>query len=486
MSPNSTHSHIYDIAVLGAGPAGIAAAIQASQQQCEVLLIDEQPQAGGQIWRAKSDSIISAPATPESINADESRQVLATSGITHSCNSRVWHFEKQANDIWILYLVTNGQSSQIQCRALILATGAYERVFPVPGWTLPGVLGLAGATSMFKEYQTLHGSHTLVCGTGPLVFYVASEILRLGGSISAVVTLNSRLDWLQALPGMLGRPALLRRGFAWMLELKRRGVPVHWAHAVHSISGSSAVENVNIIPVDRTWAWRREVKLNSIATDSVCMGQGLLPSIEAARLAGVATRYDASLGGWIPDVETDTSTSVSGLYVCGDGAGILGVDVAQIQGKIAGLTASNFVKQQEPEKPSSLMKFLLYKFAKLKNFGLAMTRLSIPRDGQLKIISPETIICRCEDVTYAELQSLLQRGATTATALKSESRAGMGPCGGKFCMEMVLRLTAKELGQPISELKPPSVRPPLRPVALEAITGDFQYDDLPIPKSAPL
>ncbi len=260
-------SDVFDVAVVGAGPAGASAALAAARHGLKAVLIDEQPQAGGQVWRAKSSAILAAPATPESRAGDALRDALAASAVLRRRDARVWQIERKEH--WRLGVAGEDGASILDARALILATGAQERVSPVPGWTLPGVIGLAGATAMFKRDLMLPGERTIVAGCGPLLFYVAAEILRLGGSVAAVVSLNGRGDWLRAAPAMMTRPNLLRRGLIWMAQLKTARVPILWRHAVATIEGAESVASVTAIPVDADWSPMRSAPLQHLDADSV-------------------------------------------------------------------------------------------------------------------------------------------------------------------------------------------------------------------------
>ncbi len=473
------------VVVIGAGPAGVHAALEASRCGCDSTLIDEQPRAGGQVWRAKSPAIVSAPATAEGVRGDRLRAQLASSAVDFRPDSRVWQIEK-TDQGWSIHLTRAGRSEAIHSRVLILAVGAQERVVPVEGWTLPGVIGLAAATALCKEHLIAPGKNTVVAGSGPLLFVVAAEILRLGGRVAAVVSQNSRRDWLAAVPRMLTRPDLVCRGARWMLTLRARGVPLYWQHALSKIHGEECVDAVDCVATDRRWAARNAPRVR-IAADSVCLGHGLTPSTEAARLAGVAVRYREAHGGWSPEVNADRSTAVDGLFICGDGAGISGVEAALIEGQLAGLGAAQRLQLGVDGGNNAVRKAkLLRQLKRRQRFGRAMTALSMPRDGQLKNITAQTIICRCESLSRGEIEAEYGRGARTTGAIKSAVRAGMGPCGGKFCLDTVARLLADNAGLEVGQVPPPTARPPLRPVAIDAIAGEFDYRDVPMRAAAPL
>jgi thioredoxin reductase len=462
----------YDIAVVGAGPAGGNATLAAAQSGARVILIDEQPKAGGQVWRSKSASILSSPATPEGVAGDTLRASLADGPITHLPNTRVWDIRRQ-DDVWSLQVLQDETATQITARALILATGAREYVQPVRGWTTPGVIGLAGATALFKQSLTLPGNKTVVSGTGPLVFYVASEIRRLGGTVAAVVTPNTRADWARAMPAMIGQPKLMARGAIWITDLMLAKVPILWGHASSEVSGADRVTGV------QTHRLRDNTLGPSYSADSLCLGHGLIPNIEAAQMLGVAIRHDPTLGGWVADADPDGATTVKDLYLCGDGCGIRGAAAAGLQGILAGTRAANDIAG----KPTTAS---TRKWMRAARFGKAMTALSIPKPKLEALTTNDTILCRCESLTCSDISAEIDRGATSTTSVKSGQRAGMGPCGGKYCQTAIAALIAQQTGKPLADVPPPAPRPPLRPVPLGQVAGDFDYDDLPIPKPAPL
>jgi thioredoxin reductase len=473
-----------DIAVIGAGPAGAHAALAAARQGLNVVIIDEQPQAGGQVWRAHSQAILKAPASPESVAGAKLRDALAASSVVTRCDTRVWQIERE--DTWTIGVADSETASTLSARGLILATGAHERVSPVPGWTLPGVVGLAGATAMFKRDLVLPGARTVVTGCGPLLFFVAAEILRLGGSVAAIISLNTRADWLRALPAMATRPDLLVRGLQWMTQIRRARIPVLWGHTVTAIEGTDAVASAIAVPVDSNWSPKTSGVTQRFDADSVCLGHGLSPATEASRLAGAAHVYLPELGGWIPQIDDVGATSVPMLWACGDGAGILGVGAAPLRGALAGLAAARVLGALSGIEEEAARRNVSSDLRRASRFGAAMTRLTIPRPGLVDLITAETRVCRCESVRRDEIENEAASGAKSSNTIKAGTRAGMGACGGRYCTETAARITAAATGRAYEDIGLPTVRPPLRPVLLGTMVGDFDYDSLPVPGAAPL
>ncbi|MBT6036530.1 MAG: FAD-dependent oxidoreductase [Kordiimonadaceae bacterium] len=466
---------MYDVIVLGAGPAGANAALEAADNGLKTLLLDEQKVAGGQVWRAKSKSILKAPSTEASEKGDELRTKINQSAIEVKFNSRVWHIEKQDDDTWLMA----SDAEQLTAKALIIATGSQERIIPTQGWTLPGVIGLGGATVLFKEHMMVPGRRTVVAGNGPLVFLVASEIIRLKGTVAAVVSLNNRIDWLKALPSMLSNPSLAWQGFKWIFKLYKMRVPVFWQHGINKIEGKEKVEGVTVIKVDHNWHKSDQAE-QYIPAESVCYGHGLMPAIEATRLAGADHHYDELLGGWVPTIDKYGRTSVSNLYACGDNAGILGVSVAPMRGRMAALAVLEDLTGKKHNKKD------LKIFDKAKKIGLAATALSIPRSGLQSFITKDTEVCRCECISRREIEHEIKTGALSPNAVKSGTRCGMGPCGGRYCSESLALITQHISKKTRSEIGLSTARSPLRPVALDDISNEIDYDKLPIPGVSPL
>jgi bacterioferritin-associated ferredoxin len=258
------------------------------------------------------------------------------------------------------------------------------------------------------------------------------------------------------------------------------GVPIYWQHGVAGVSGTEQVHAVSIAKLDQSWARMGEDIM--LDADSLCLGNGLTPNIEAAHMLGVSVRHDPALGGWLPEVDEEGRTSIIGLYVCGDGTGIRGAEAAAYHGTLAGLCAAADLGHET----ANLQKKAKEKWHRSARFGMAMTALSMPRAGQEQLTSPETIVCRCENLTRAAIEAELNAGAHSSNAIKSGARAGMGPCGGKFCATAIAQLIAQHSGAPVEQIPPATPRPPLRPVPLSIAAGSFDYDALPIPKPAPL
>lgn len=473
-------SEVRDLIVIGAGPAGANAALVACEHGLRVALIDEQPDAGGQVWRAPWPGLTRQADSPEARDGDALRVRLGASEVDCRFGRRVWSV---TSGYRVDALGPDGNEA-VCAPLLIAATGAHERVVPFPGWTLPGVIGLAAATVMLKSHLVLPGQRVVVAGCGPLLAAVAAGIVKAGGEVVAIVDLAGPAEWLKALPAMASRPSLLAQGMGWALKLASQRVPVHFRHGVAAAEGDDRLERVRLVPVDAQGAPRAQATL-TLSTDALCIGHGLVPGAEITRMFRARHLYQPLRGGWVPELDTFGRSSVPGLLAIGDGAGLKGAAPAEIGGRLAGLAAAYDAGKLSREACEQAAAPLLRQRQDLVAFADASAGMMALRPAQVAAIAPDTIICRCEDVPRAEIDAAFAAGARDVNQLKHFTRCGMGPCQGRMCGDVAAQLLAARVGSR-EAVGYWTGRPPLRPVGFEALIGSFSYDDIPIPKPAPL
>ncbi|TDQ89408.1 NAD(P)/FAD-dependent oxidoreductase [Paraburkholderia silvatlantica] len=471
----------FDVVVIGGGPAGVQAALAASSAGLSVALFDENPQAGGQVYRAPhADMATYGDADREA--GDALRRVLGSSAV------RVF----LAHSVWAVtgdYRVDAvGPEGPLHCcaRALIVATGTTERVVPFDGWTTPGVIGLAAATILLKAQGVLPGRTTLVGGCGPLLAAVAAKTIAGGGEVVAIADIASSADWLCTLPALVTRPDLLAQGFAWWRAIRRAGTPRYARHMLERVEPVGERLRATLAPCDasgRPVAGARR----TADVDCVAVGHGLVPSTEITRLLRARHRYVRAAGGWIADTDRDGRTSRERLYVCGDGAGIAGAAAAAAHGTLAGLVCARDLGANDAIASTAAIEAARASHARNARFGRAMGRMMALREGHVQGIGADTTVCRCEDVTRAEIEAACMAGAQDVNQLKAWTRCGMGPCQGRSCGDVAAELQMHGVpGKTRESIGAFSARTPLRPVAVEALTGTYTYEDIPIPKAAPL
>lgn len=473
-----------ELIVIGAGPAGAEAAIGAVEAGVDTLLVDENSAAGGQVYRAAPASFAAGREHAEDPDKRAGRILrdrLTAAGVRVAFRHQVWSVAPGFR------VDAVGPEGPVCWRAprLLVATGTAERVTPFPGWTLPGVIGLAAATVGLKSQYVVPGERTVVAGCGPLLAAVAAGIVKAGGDVAAVVDLGRPADWLRTLPAMVRRPDLAWRGARWVAGLRRHGVPLVSGHAIRDIKAEAGKLRVTTVPVDAAGRSKPDKTGPEFTGDAVAVGHGLVPTTEITRLLGADHVFDTASGGWIPERDALCRTSVPGLMAAGDGAGISGAAAAVYEGRLAGLAAAHDLGRLSPQPFRRDARELTKKLRHAGRFGRAMARVMALKPGQVESIPPETIVCRCEDVTREEIDAAVRDGARDVNQLKAWTRCGMGPCQGRTCGDVVGALVAQQLGDR-EKAGLWTVRVPLRPVPLDLLTGEYGYGDIPIPKAAPL
>ncbi len=456
---------MYDIAVLGGGPAGMAAATEAARAGARTVLLEESLAPGGQVYRKPA---FDGPRDTDQRHGDALRASLAASGAKILTGVRVWGLgggplvtEGHAP------FVLNGLGAEVSARALILATGTHERIIAFPGWTLPGVLGLAAATILLKAQGVLPGRRVVVAGQGPLLYAVAAKIIAGGGQVVAIADAAMMGEWARALPRLAARPDVLARGLAWRARILAARVPV--------LSGAHVAEAMG---EGRITAVRIGGRI--IEADALCIGHGLVPATEASRTYRAAHRHDPALGGWVPVVDAEQRTTVPGLYVAGDGAGLRGAAAAPASGRLAARAALRDLGMTPVGRDPTAA------FARAARVGAAMAGIMALRPDLVAAIPQTTEVCRCEGVSRAQIEAAADAGAGTMNQLKHFTRCGMGPCQGRMCGEAASALLAARRGVPVEAVGFATGRIPLRPVPMDAILGEFAYADIPVPAPAPL
>ncbi len=477
----------FDTIVIGAGPGGAEAALTAAGYGLAVALLDEQPAAGGQVWRAPAGSF-AGKGDAEARAGDALRLRLARSGVKTFFGHRVWSVLREgvapSGGFRVDALGPEGNAA-FAGRSLVVATGAHERVTPFPGWTLPGVIGLAAATVLLKSHGVAPGRRVVVAGCGPLLPAVAAGLAKAGVTLAAVADLSPRGAWLACLPVLLGRPTLALRGAGWAGRTFLSGAAVLSAHGVRRAEGEDGVARVVLGPVGGDGGPADGPEL-TVEADALVVGHGLTTVCEVTRLLRCDHRYDRLRGGWTPVVDGSFRTTIPGLYAIGDGAGVRGQEAATLAGRRVGIDLAEAAQAPEAEDAGAKAGDVDRALAKLAPFSDAVAGLMAQRLAQVAAIAPDTVVCRCEDVTRGEIDRAIDAGACEINQLKHFTRCGMGPCQGRYCGDTVQELMAQRLGVSRDAVGQWTGRPPLRPVALGELIGAFSYDDIPIPEPAPL
>ena len=452
-----------DIAIVGAGPAGLAAAGEAVDHGLSVVLMDDNSQPGGQYFRQ-------LPRQFSDVNrARPLFEVLDHPRLHYLPDCVVWN----APDPGVLAYAAGNDSGRIRADAIVIAAGATDRPLPFPGWTLHGVITAGGSQNMIKGQAVRPGESVVVAGNGPLLLVAAMTLLGAGATVRAVVeaTPFQKRAW-SRLASLSRSPHLLAQALSWRLRLAAAGVPLLTGQTVIEAHGAPALEAVSIAPIDRHGGIDH-ASATTLDADCLVVGNGLTPAVELTRLAGCAHHHDPLLGGWTPRRSADLETTVPGLYAVGDGAAIGGVQLALAEGRAAVLAA---LLQRSPSAHlRRRRRGLARRLDRLNRFRVAVADIFAPPETFLELITPDTPVCRCENVTLAEIETCAAEGATGMVQLKSTTRLSMGRCQGRFCLATLADLVAVRRGVRVADLDWPRIRPPARPVRL----GDLLQETVP-------
>jgi thioredoxin reductase/bacterioferritin-associated ferredoxin len=446
----------YEVAVIGAGPAGLAAATQCARAGLATVLFDEQPQAGGQIYRAVANSPLARDTV---LGADYWRgrplvEAFAASGAQHVSGATVWSVSRERE----IGVSVGGAARLVRAERVILATGAIERPFPIPGWTLPGVMTAGAAQILLKTAALVPGGRTVLAGSGPLLWLLARQIVEAGAEIGAILDTTPRANWRRALPhtpGFLASP-YFKNGFALLRTVRRR---------MHVIGGVTALaaEGTGRLEAVRFAAARGERR---IPADLLLLHQGIVPNVNLAMAAGIPHRWDDEQLCFVPERRADGATAIEGIAITGDGGGIGGAEAAAEEGRLAAVAAIRALKPAaELGETEAAARRGLAHWRRGRRFLDALYRPAFaPPAG-------ETIVCRCEEVTAREVAAAVAQGCIGPNQLKAFTRCGMGPCQGRMCGLTVTQLIAAARGVSPGEVGHYRLRPPVKPVTLGELAG---------------
>ncbi len=433
------------IAVVGGGPAGLAAAIEAARAGLTAHLYDDRSALGGPAYGHAAKSTLLAE-----LDAAGSRVVL------HH-RATVWGiFEQRTLAVW-----EGDRAEIVRPEVMVLAAGAHDRAVPVPGWTLPGVTN--GETRAVKP-----GQRVLVAGAGPMLPVLASRLVRAGAQVVAVLDATPSGQMPRALPAPWQQWALSGDATADWDTLRAARVPFVESRAVARVVGDETVREVVTVALDEDWRPVRgsEEKLEVTA---VCFSWGFVPSIQLSQMCGAEHHHAAELGGWVPLVSAEMETTVPGIFSAGDGAGVGGAALAVLEGRIAGIAAATRLGALSPGAARSRSRPHRAALARLRKSRDVLGRLIAARPGLAELITPDTVICPCEGTTAARVDQALDEGVGDLGQMKRMTRAGMGECQGRMCSPALAHLIAHRRGIPLEAIAPPSIRPPVTPVPIHVL-----------------
>lgn len=455
------------VAIVGAGPAGARAAQELVAAGLRPVVIDEAWCAGGQVFRQPPDALRRPLHELYGTQSAPARDFFASwaaveSRVDYRPDTLVWQIEDRA-----LHLLRRGRAEVLAFDALVLATGATDRVFPFPGWTLPGVFTLGGAQVMLKSQSAIAGPRVVFAGSGPLLYLVATQYLKAGARIEAVLDTAPAGSRLRALPGLLARPRLAAAGVAMQARLRAAGIPVRSGVTLLRAHGDAFVGALE---------WSDGKRTATIDCDAIAIGHGLRSETQLADLAGCAFEFDAVEQAWLPRRDEQGRSSMPRVYIAGDGAGIRGAEAAAV----AGLRAARALLHDVGIPPAADGK-AASPMGPHDRWREAIALLSEPPRDWAAHAPDDLVVCRCEHVTAGELRACAsETGAQELNRLKALSRIGMGRCQGRMCGAAAGRLLAHTAGCDLRDVGRLRTQPPVKPVPVAAL-GAAIHEPAPVP-----
>ncbi len=461
-----------EVIVVGAGPAGLSCALALAEAGAGVRVVDEQPAAGGQVYRSLERVARDWPEGLDWLGADyvRGRQLLrdaAAADIDLSFGTTVWDLSPDEDGL-ALGLLCRGRAELLRPRQVVIATGAMERPTPFPGWTLPGVMTVGAAQTLFKDAALVPATTPVLAGSGPLLYLFAHQLIAAGAPPAllldtAPVGIPFAL-WGKLAGALWADAESLFKGRRWLREIERAGI-----RRVTGIEAIRALGNDRMERIEYRVGSRRE----SLDCDLLLVHDGVVPNAQLAMAAGCEHRWNPRQACWQPELDSAGASSVEGISIVGDSAGIGGADVAQLCGRELGWRLAHKLGRIDTghrDRETRPLRKQLHRLDRLRVFLDAYYRpfkaFRLPAD--------ETLVCRCEQVTAGQIREVAALGCMGPNQGKAFTRCGMGPCMGRQCGYAVSALLADSHDRDMSEIGHYRIRPPVRPITVGQLASAEQ------------
>lgn len=436
------------VVIVGAGPAGISAARTLLDYGIRACLVDEGLRGGGQIYRRQPEGFQRTAQQLYGFEAGKAQAVHRTLDelaplIDYRPRTLVWNAEDQRLDLF-----TDNRADSVEYSRLIVATGATDRILPVPGWTLPGVYSLGAAQIALKYQGCAIGERVALCGSGPLLYLVAYQYAKAGATVVAVLDSAPFSAQCRALPALLGQPATLAKGMYYRAWLTAHGVPVHQGATLAQIDGVQRVSGIR-------WG------AHTLACDAVAFAHALRSETQLADLLGCAFAWNPLNRAWLPTRDSAGRSSVNGVYLAGDGAAIMGADAAQMAGERAALALlEDAGVATDRHRPSMLEQQL----ARIQRFRLGL-ETAFPFPEKWAAQAPDNLtVCRCEEVSAGDIRAVVDDGHWEINRVKAHCRVGMGRCQGRLCGLAAAEIVAERSGRSVEDVGRLRGQAPIKPL----------------------
>ncbi len=446
----------WDVIVVGAGPAGMACARECAVSGLNVLVLDRQGQAGGQIWKnaASASSEKLRFFGEEYKQGVQNIQAFLHCGATFIPNAHVWYVQ----DKHICVSIAE-QSYYLNAKAVVLATGAMERPSPVQGWDLPNVMGVGACDLLLKSAGLSPSAPVALCGNGPLILQTVAHLCKLKIPISALVfTGNTTHNMLKAMvqsPKVLSRPIYFLHGFYYALQPLLKVIPTYFRAKNISITQDN----------DLQLNFETQGKQHNIDAKTILLHEGIISETRISHLANCRHVFDSKNLYWHAQTSEFGQSSEDNIYIAGDLGGVAGALSATAKGHIVGIAISAKLGKYTQEKRNKMTRAHQLTVMRCKLMQDFTDAMFSPNKHAL-VPSDDAIVCRCEELKAKELKDYILKGCYSLDALKAQSRCGMGHCQGRMCASSVAELIANAHAIPLENLNPYQARPPLFPISM--------------------
>ncbi len=446
--------------IVGAGPAGIRAAVTLVAAGLRPVVVDEAPRSGGQIYRRPPVGDGRSAAALYGTEASKATRLHAEfaalgARIDYRPGTLIWNLAQGETGRGQADILSAGESRRLEYDGLILATGATDRVLPIPGWTLPGVFTLGGAQVALKAQGAAIGTRVAFLGSGPLLYLVAWQYMKAGVRVAAVLDTAPFAAKLHLLRGLPFAPRLVLNGVRLVAGLRLAGVPIHYGVDAVRIEGDEQVSGIS---------WHEGLQQHRLECDGIGYGLGLRSETQLADIAGCRFAFDARDRAQLPERELSGRTSRRGVYLAGDGAGIAGADAAELAGERAALA---LIEDRGLPVDRAHAAALEVRLARVGRFRDVLAAAFPFPAHWAAALHDQTILCRCEEIRAGDAREAIARfDITDINRLKAVSRIGMGRCQGRVCGATAAELLAAETGQALEAVGRLRAQAPVKPVPL--------------------
>jgi len=459
----------YDVVIIGAGFAGIKAALTLKEYDLKICVIDEGVMPGGQFIRYKKDSSNISKVPTYNKGLDLVKQ-FEQSDITYLNKSELIFINEEKE---ILVKLKDNSLKKIQPTTIIFATGAREIVQPFKGWDLPGVITTGAMQILLKTSGKTFSDEVVIAGSGILHYAAAATWLEKGGEIKAFYDVNTFSDKFSMLTSALASKDKRADFFAMLPNMMKIQKSAKNSTKVVEAKGKNKLESVVLAKVDSNGNAIKGSEFE-VQTSLLAIGNGLVANLDVATAAGCNTTYDETQGGLVLKTNHLLETTVDGIYAAGAATGIGGADKAELEGEICAYSVLLKLRKIDAHIYFDFTKDLLEKRKKAISFGKTLSSMQQFNLEDLRNLDENTTICRCENIKLKDINEAIDFGLTSINSIKKKTRAGMGNCQGKTCSELVRAILKSHGHEDKNHIR---VRAPLKPTSIDILAGEITFLD---------